>query len=533
MQPLEGTNDAGEEQSYDVIDQDRFGNPEEAAEASSLASVVWEAAAALDPKYRSVLLLNLREGLDSAEIAGVMGVTKNHAYVLVNRMKSALESAVGAVALFRNGGRHCAELDAVIERLQIAELSPEARRVIERHAGSCEICQDQRRKLASPFAIFSGFGLVQPAPGIKETIFGGLQEAFSAPSPAGGGPDALAQAQFGVDQGELWESSVPSRSQGVGSGVPVEPVRTLEPRPDAEGEGVGGWSKRRAAVLAGAAAVIMLLIGGPIAALSFFGSDEGTLELATIQETGTSTLAATPTASLTATPTQTQVAQAVTEPTETPTPEPGSPTAIEDDEDPGLAPGGGEPPTEEPPTAVPANPGPGEPGLGSTDDTGDDPTDAGSNLQPPAPDPPEPCAYSMSASTSELMFQPTDRSKTFALRGDACGEPLDVTLQPGDSWIIVTPTEAAIPIDGTLTVTVFLDQEDRHAIAGRVRVTSKAGVFDVLIKVEAPERTGPPPGGPDSGRGGGNDDDDGRDEPPCSSITCPPTPTPTPFGLTF
>src|SRR5690606_36643558 len=45
-QPLEGRNDEGEEQSYDVIDNDRFGNPEEAAEASSLAAVAWEAAAA-------------------------------------------------------------------------------------------------------------------------------------------------------------------------------------------------------------------------------------------------------------------------------------------------------------------------------------------------------------------------------------------------------------------------------------------------------------------------------------------------------
>jgi RNA polymerase sigma factor (sigma-70 family) len=77
--PLERTNADGEAVDYDVVDTDRFGSPEEAAEAASLAAVVWEAAEALDPRAYSVLHLTVREGLDSAEIAEVLGVTRNNA----------------------------------------------------------------------------------------------------------------------------------------------------------------------------------------------------------------------------------------------------------------------------------------------------------------------------------------------------------------------------------------------------------------------------------------------------------------------
>ena len=517
-QPLEGTNDAGEEQSYDVIDSDRFGNPEEAAEANSLASVVWDAAAALDPKYRSVLLLNLREGLDSAEIADVMGVTKNHAYVLVNRMKSALASAVEALALFRNGRRHCAELDAVIERLQIAELSPEARRVIERHAGGCDACQEQRRKLASPFAIFAGIGLVQPAPGLKETILGGLQEAFGAIS-AGGGANGGGREETAGGRDGAGQSGNPVIGQGAGAGGsgPNTPAAL-------HGDD-NGWRKRRAAII-GAAAVVLVLITAPIAALAFLGGDDESVTLAIVEPptaTATATAPATPTSSATAT----QVT-AATEPTDTPTPGPPTPVAAQPGPtEPAIAPGGGGPPTPEPSTPIPVQPGPSEPPIAAapsiTPDTGDDPGNNGANVLPPNPDPdpPDACAYSMSASPSELVFDGSTRSKTFVLKGDACGEPLEVTLEPGARWVIVMPETAAIPVGGSLTVTVFVDIEDRTGDSSRVRVTSKAGSFDILITVDVPRSE--PPGNP------GDDDDD---DPPCSGVNCPPPPPGGPGGFT-
>jgi len=62
---------------FDVVDADRFSDPAEAAEVNAVASLVWQAAAGLDPKQLSLLDLHLRQGLDSGEIADVLGVTKN------------------------------------------------------------------------------------------------------------------------------------------------------------------------------------------------------------------------------------------------------------------------------------------------------------------------------------------------------------------------------------------------------------------------------------------------------------------------
>ena len=591
-QPLEGTDDAGDEQHYDVIDEDRFGNPEAAAEANSLASVVWEAAAALDPKYRSVLLLNLREGLDSAEIADVMGVTKNHAYVLVNRMKSALESAVGAVALFRNGRRHCAELDAVIGRLQIGELSPEGRRVIERHAGACPTCQEQKRRLSSPFAIVGGFALIQPAAGIKEGILGSLETAFSA-LPSGGaggganGADAGANALSGPGSDTQGTSGSPGQSGNqeggggngndigatvAGSGVPAGGfsamssgggIPSVPSSPSTAGEGDDGHHSRRRALVLGALAALLLLLGGPIAALAFLGGSQPAIdtEVAAVQETAsptssppaTVTVSATPTSTPTATPTE--VAQAATAPTETPVPDAGPPSPIEPGPaGPTIAPGGSG--GDEPPTPIPDQPAGPQPGEGappsvtpdpsgappagdgdvapSGPDAGSDPDD-GTNPEEeapteedvePEPDPerePEPpavtsCTPSLSASPVSLVFGPRNTRQTVTLSAEGCGEPLRFTASPGAPWIFAIPASGSIPDGGSTSVIIEVDIEGRTEDSGRVHIETTAGAIDILIEVEAPEPDPPE-------RGGANDLQN-----PCG-VNCPkPTNTP-PLGF--
>jgi RNA polymerase sigma factor (sigma-70 family) len=545
--PLEGTNDEGEEQGYDVIDTDRFGNPEEAAEASSLAGVVWEAAAALDPKYRSVLLLNLREGLDSAEIADVMGVTKNHAYVLVNRMKSALESAVGAVALFRNGRRHCAELDAAIARLQIGELTPEGRRVIERHAGSCDVCSEQRRKLASPFAIFAGMGLLSPAPGVKESIFSSIQQAFVAETAGGGGlspgdgapPDVGANASGGgagsggdppigadslaagaaasaTTSGSGPAGASPEGHENGGSGD--DNTGLPSGAPDAEGR---GGSKRRVAVI-GAAVALLLLISAPIAAVSFLGGSDDTAEMAVVFESPTAPAAAatatpSPTATVTRTPTATPTPSA--SPTETPAAP--TPVAAADGGGPPIAPGGG----GEPPATVPAQPGPQQPGVGApptvTPDAGGAPPGGGGSVLPPSPEPapptitPTPCVFSMQLSPSQLFFNASNTTSTFTLTGNGCGHPLAFTASPGSTWISVAPAAGSIPVGGSAVVTVTVGLENRVTATGRVVVESAAGSLFVPVTAEAPTPT-PVPGGPGQ-RGTGDN----------CGVNCIVTPTPT------
>jgi RNA polymerase sigma factor (sigma-70 family) len=178
LQPLEQQTAEGEQVELQVIDTSRFSNPEQAAQASAYAALVWEAAASLDPRSYAVLDLSVRQNLSSEELAEVLGVKRNNAYVMVNRMKSAMEDAIGSLALMRNGRRECAQLDAALEKLRIAELTPEARRVIDRHVKACKTCKEQRRNLASPFAIFAALGLVYPASELRSAIFDNVSTGF-------------------------------------------------------------------------------------------------------------------------------------------------------------------------------------------------------------------------------------------------------------------------------------------------------------------------------------------------------------------
>jgi RNA polymerase sigma factor (sigma-70 family) len=179
-QPLERQSDEGEGLELQVVDQSRFSNPEEAAQANAYAGLVWEAARSLDARTYAVLDLSVRQNLSNEELAQVLGVKRNNAYVMVNRMKQAMEGAIGSLVLLRNGRRECADLDAALRSLQIAELTPESRKVIERHAGRCKTCKEQRQKLVSPFAVFAGIALIYPAMGVKDGIFENVSVEFDA-----------------------------------------------------------------------------------------------------------------------------------------------------------------------------------------------------------------------------------------------------------------------------------------------------------------------------------------------------------------
>lgn len=126
-QPLIEDSGADEidEASFYAVDPERLGNdPEQLAQAGEMVELVWEAALALEPKQRTLLDLHVRQGLESAEIASVMGVSKGNAYTMVSRLKDSFENAVAGLVMFRAGRRNCAELDALIEQHGATRISP-------------------------------------------------------------------------------------------------------------------------------------------------------------------------------------------------------------------------------------------------------------------------------------------------------------------------------------------------------------------------------------------------------------------------
>ncbi len=230
--PLIFADDDGEDVELDLIDADRFGTPDEAAQVEATAALVWEAAAGLSPKQYSLLDMHLRQGLDSAEIADVLGVTANNGYVMLNRLRTAVEESIGAYIMMREGRRHCPELDAALTDAGIASISPGARRLVRRHVGSCEACQKTQSEMVSPTAILGAFVPIQAAPDIKAAILSNVMREWPGSAvPGDGGASASqvttripTQATAGVVKETAWYLS---RAFLIGSTLAVAGVILL------------------------------------------------------------------------------------------------------------------------------------------------------------------------------------------------------------------------------------------------------------------------------------------------------------------
>lgn len=129
-------------------------SPELALHDREIADLVWAAAAALNEESRSLLDMHLRHDLSSEEIADLLGVNTQNAYKKMSRLRASLEEAVADELLRRQRGE-CEDLDRLTATFAEDELSPKARRAISKHVRSCDVCQERRRRLTSPAALFS------------------------------------------------------------------------------------------------------------------------------------------------------------------------------------------------------------------------------------------------------------------------------------------------------------------------------------------------------------------------------------------
>ncbi|MGB2694412.1 MAG: sigma-70 family RNA polymerase sigma factor [Dehalococcoidia bacterium] len=178
------------------VDADRLANPEQALEAQALAALVWQAAEGLDRRQYALLDLHVRQGLESAEIAEVLGVSRGNASTMINRMKKAVEEAIGAFVLARRGSNHCGELQAIVAPTSIPPVTPALRKAIDRHVSRCEICDRTRKRLLSPIEILGAFAPLPIPLGLHGDIWNSLAGAWPEHGPdsstnGGGGPPTM------------------------------------------------------------------------------------------------------------------------------------------------------------------------------------------------------------------------------------------------------------------------------------------------------------------------------------------------------
>jgi RNA polymerase sigma factor (sigma-70 family) len=119
------------------------------AERAGLRTLLRSAVRGLNAGEQDLIELQLRQELDVAEIAAVLGVSRNHAHALLSRARDQLEISLGALLVARSGRADCAALGALLEDWD-GQLNVLMRKRINRHIERCPACAERKRRELAP-----------------------------------------------------------------------------------------------------------------------------------------------------------------------------------------------------------------------------------------------------------------------------------------------------------------------------------------------------------------------------------------------
>lgn len=149
--------------------------------AEDAASLVWEAADALTDRERAVLVLNVRQGLEGADLAAAAGLPSATTSVLLSRAKTQLASAVRCTLLIRNGRDACPELAQLVPRKHAA-LDGLTRKRVARHAQGCSICAETWNKTPEALGVLAAAPILGAPVALRHKVLNDPQLiSFSAP----------------------------------------------------------------------------------------------------------------------------------------------------------------------------------------------------------------------------------------------------------------------------------------------------------------------------------------------------------------
>jgi RNA polymerase sigma factor (sigma-70 family) len=144
------------------------------AERQDLRALLRSAIRGLNAGEADLIELQLRAGLDVAEIAAVLGVSRNHAHALLSRARDQLEISLGALLVARSGRRDCAALDTMLQDWD-GQLTVLMRKRINRHIERCPVCAERKKRELAPalllgLAPLAALPITAAPPGLRTQV---------------------------------------------------------------------------------------------------------------------------------------------------------------------------------------------------------------------------------------------------------------------------------------------------------------------------------------------------------------------------
>jgi len=138
-------------------------------QGAELPRLVRAALGRLNPDEREVIELGLRHDLHGADLAAVLGVSRNQAHTLVAQARGRLESELGTLIVARTGRQACAELGLLLDGWD-GRLTAPTRKRVSRHIGECEACADRSRGALRPAVLRGMAPLAVPPPELRDEV---------------------------------------------------------------------------------------------------------------------------------------------------------------------------------------------------------------------------------------------------------------------------------------------------------------------------------------------------------------------------
>src|SRR5580698_1661170 len=139
------------------------------AERAELRALLRSAVRGLNAGEQDLIELQLQQELDVAEIAAVLGVSRNHAHALLSRARDQLEISLGALLVARSGRKDCAALNTMLADWD-GQLNVLMRKRINRHIESCPACAERKKRELAPALLLglAPLAAVAVPPGLRE-----------------------------------------------------------------------------------------------------------------------------------------------------------------------------------------------------------------------------------------------------------------------------------------------------------------------------------------------------------------------------
>jgi RNA polymerase sigma factor (sigma-70 family) len=175
-------------------------------EQRQLRALLSAAFGGLEDSERDVMNM-VWHGLDLAEVAVVLGLSRSEAYTLFTRARDQLETSVGVLLVGWSGRVHCQELDGMLAGRD-RQLTPDLRGRLSRHIDKCGGCAQRYRQQMRP-ALLLGLSV--------GALLSESAEARAAARPAPAGLwEEVYQATSNQNPDAIWHRIIGSRRVAFG-----------------------------------------------------------------------------------------------------------------------------------------------------------------------------------------------------------------------------------------------------------------------------------------------------------------------------